>query len=110
LCRGSNQPWHVWLFTRLQEIKNIPESRREWLLDKFSFEARRTRSAKNYKLWKDTNHAIDLSTIDMISKVDYMHNNPVQASLVFNPDEYVYSSACDYTGSKGLGRGYSKSV
>lgn len=35
--------------TILKEIVSINESRREWLLDKFSFEARRTARAKNYK-------------------------------------------------------------
>ena len=33
----------------LEAIEEIPESRREWLLDKFSFEARRTGRATNYK-------------------------------------------------------------
>lgn len=83
-------------------IQEIPESRRDWLLDKFSFEARRTGRAENYKLWKDDNHAIDMSTIDMMNKVDYIHDNPVRAGLVHEPDQYVYSSATDYAGGKGM--------
>ncbi|MTI41973.1 transposase [Fulvivirga lutimaris] len=83
-------------------IQEIPESRRDWLLDKFSFEARRTGRAENYKLWKDDNHAIDMSTIDMMNKIDYIHDNPVRAGLVHEPDQYVYSSATDYAGGKGM--------
>jgi putative transposase len=83
-------------------IQEIPESRGDWLLDKFSFEARRTGRAENYKLWKDDNHAIDLSTIDMMNKIDYIHDNPVRAGLVHEPDQYVYSSATDYAGGKGM--------
>ena len=86
----------------VEVVKEIPESRREWLLDKFSFEARRTGRAENYKLWKDDNHAIDLSTIDMMNKIDYIHNNPVRAGIVHEPEHYVYSSAIDYAGGKGL--------
>lgn len=83
-------------------MESISESRREWLLDKFSFEAKRTRRAENYKIWKDDNHAIDLSTIDVMEKIDYIHNNPVRAGLVEYPEYYIYSSARDYAGEKGL--------
>ena len=83
-------------------IKEIPESRRYWLLDQFSFEARRTRRAAYFKIWKDGNHAIWLGDIDVWQKVDYIHQNPVKAQIVDNPGEYVYSSARDYEGRKGL--------
>jgi REP element-mobilizing transposase RayT len=86
----------------LEAIEEIPESRREWLLDKFSFEARRTGRATNYKLWKDDNHAIYMRDIDMMNKIDYVHNNPVNAGLVVEPDHYLYSSAIDYTGGQGM--------
>lgn len=86
----------------IETIKEIPESRREWLLDKFSFEAIRTGRAKNYKVWKDDNHAIDLRHIDAMSKVDYIHENPVEAGIVNAAHHYIYSSAIDYAGGKGL--------
>ncbi len=86
----------------IDKIKEIPESRRDWLLDKFSFEARRTRRAENYKIWTDDNHASDLSTIDIMQKINYVHENPVRAGWVNNPEDYIYSSAIDYAGGKGL--------
>ncbi len=86
----------------IDTMDTISESRKEWLLDKFSFEAKRTRRAENYKVWKDDNHAIDLSHIDLMEKVNYIHNNPVPAGLVDFPEHYVYSSARDYIGEKGL--------
>src|SRR6266536_2944036 len=39
-------------------IETIGESRREWLLNAMSKEAKRIGRAVNYKLWKDDNHAI----------------------------------------------------
>lgn len=89
----------------IEEINEINESRRDWLLDKFSFEARRTGRAENYKLWKDDNHAIDLDNtgINIMEKIDYVHENPVRAGIVHYPEEYIYSSAIDYSGkAKGL--------
>ena len=29
-------------------------------------------------------------------KMDYLHENPVRAGLVRNPEEYVYGSGIDY--------------
>lgn len=83
-------------------IMEIPESRRDWMLDKFGFIARSTGRAENYKLWKDDNHAILLRDIDALEKLDYVHNNPVKAGIVESPEEYIYSSAKDYAGLKGL--------
>ncbi|MFD2566826.1 transposase, partial [Pseudotenacibaculum haliotis] len=35
-------------------------------------------------------------------KIDYIHNNPVEAGLVYHPEDYVYSSVLDYSGEQGL--------
>ncbi|MEM1338481.1 MAG: hypothetical protein AAGF96_12050 [Bacteroidota bacterium] len=35
-------------------------------------------------------------------KVNYVHQNPVEAGLVFKAEDYVYSSAIDYAGEQGL--------
>lgn len=89
----------------VEAIEEINESRRDWLLDKFSFEARRSGRATDYKLWMDGNHAVDLdnNAIDMMEKIDYIHENPVRARIVANPEDYIYSSAIDYSGKgKGL--------
>ena len=86
----------------LEAIQTIPESRRKWFLDMFSFEARRTQRANDFKMWKDGNHAIDLQNIDIMEKINYIHNNPVKAGIVNYPEHYVYSSAVDYAGGKGL--------
>jgi len=31
-----------------------------------------------------------------------IHQNPVEESLIFRAEDYVYSSAADYAGEKGL--------
>ena len=38
----------------------------------------------------------------MQQKLNYIHNNPVEEGIVFKPEDYVYSSAKDYCGEKGL--------
>ena len=68
----------------------------------FSFEERPTGRTDNYKIWRDGNYAIDMSDIAIIEKLEYMHNNPVRAGIVAKGEDYLYSSATDYAGIKGL--------
>jgi len=35
-------------------------------------------------------------------KLEYIHQNPVEEGLVFRAEDYMYSSAVDYAGGKGL--------
>ncbi|MCA6442838.1 MAG: transposase, partial [Bacteroidetes bacterium] len=35
-------------------------------------------------------------------KINYVHQNPVEAGLVFRAEDYRYSSAIDYSGLKEL--------
>jgi REP element-mobilizing transposase RayT len=87
----------------VETIQQIPESRKEFLLDKFDFEARRTLRAEYYKFWKDDNHTILMDgNIDVMQKINYIHENPVRDGIVNEPEHYIYSSAIDYTGGKGL--------
>jgi len=85
-------------------VQEIPGSRKEWLLNAMSKEAQRIGRATFYKLWKDDNHAItiDGKVIDIKERLNYIHDNPVRNGLVIEQWDYVYSSAKDYQGKKGL--------
>ena len=45
----------------------------------------------------------DICTSDFLwQKVNYIHQNPVRAEIVERAEEYLYSSARDYAGERGL--------
>lgn len=70
----------------IKSIQEIGESRREWLLNKFSFEAKRVKRGEKYKLWKDGYYAKEILSVQFLrQKLDYIHNNPVEAGIVLNP-------------------------
>jgi len=49
------------------------------------------------------NKPIELWSNKVITeKNNYIHNNPVKEGLVLRPEDYVSSSARDYSGEKGL--------
>ena len=94
-------------FTSRKIVKAIQESplesRREWLLQHFSAAAQNSSNVKHYQFWRHDNKPIELWSNKAIDeKIGYIHNIPVEAGLVFRPEEYTYSSAVDYAGESGL--------
>lgn len=77
----------------IDAIKEYPESRREWLLNKFSYAAKRINRAANYKVWKDGFHPVILDTSKKVEqRLNYIHYNPVAAELVYYERDWVNSS------------------
>jgi REP element-mobilizing transposase RayT len=84
-------------------IDNPQESRKKWLLNEFAFAGKILKKPQAYKFWQEGNAAKEIySTKFLEQKLDYIHNNPVKAEIVAEPHEYLYSSAKDYAGEKGL--------
>ena len=83
--------------------RNTIESRQRWMLEIF-----REAGAKNarntiYQFWQQDNRPMECYSYEFTKqKLDYIHNNPVAAGIVGNVEDYVYSSAGDYAGIKGL--------
>jgi putative transposase len=85
-------------------IANNPqESRREWLLNAFAKAGSFNSNNIKNQFWQQHNKPIQLWSSEVIQqKIDYVHNNPVVAGFVESSYEYLYSSARDYNGIKGL--------
>ena len=83
---------------------NSKESRKGWMLWIFSKAGENNARNINYQFWQQDNHPIECSTPEIFdSKINYLHENPVRAGLVWNIEDYRYSSAVDYyTTRKGL--------
>ncbi|RNI29709.1 transposase [Rufibacter immobilis] len=87
----------------VEAIQQEHESRREWMLHRFRFPANVHSKVTNHKFWQDGNEAKEIHSNEFLQqKIEYIHQNPVWAELVQEPAHYLYSSALDYTGSKGL--------
>jgi REP element-mobilizing transposase RayT len=79
------------------------ESRKEWMLPLFEKAGKSNPNNEHFQFWQQGNHPIELwSNAVMDQKLDYIHNNPVVAGWVDEPGHYLYSSARDYAGIKGL--------
>ncbi len=87
----------------IRAIQENPESRRDWMLNRFWYAGKNKPKIKYFKVWQDGNDAQQIeSNAYLDEKLNYLHNNPVKAELVARPEDYLYSSARDYAGEKGL--------
>lgn len=94
-------------FTAKQFIKqieeNAQESRKEWLLHMFKFYGRGNSQNEEYQFWQNGNHPIELWSAEIIKqKINYLHNNPVKQGIVAKPEDYLYSSANEFSEIKVL--------
>jgi putative transposase len=84
-------------FTAKEMMKAISEnpleSRKELFLHQFNYFGKKSKNAE-MQFWKHANHPIYLFSNEMINqKVDYIHQNPVEAGFVNEAHEWRLSSA-----------------
>jgi len=86
-------------------IKTNPqESRRQWMIELFKKAGEQNSRNEVYQFWQQDNQPKELISQRFCDqKLDYIHNNPVEAGLVDKAEEYVYSSARDYYYGKKIG-------
>jgi putative transposase len=83
--------------------ENASESRKEWMLRMMEEAGKANGNNKDFQFWQQDNHPIELWDNYMLEqKLDYLHNNPIETGFVSSIQDYVYSSAKDYCGEKGL--------
>jgi REP element-mobilizing transposase RayT len=79
-----------------QMVMNEPESRREWLLHRFAWNAGVSANVTNYQVWVHDSHAEGIWTRPFYEQKErYIHMNSVRAGWVEKPEDWVYSSAYD---------------
>ena len=87
----------------IKSIQEDIESRREWMLNILKFAGKQNANNKTFQLWRNDNHPIELHDHQIaMQKLNYIHQNPVEAGIVMNPEEYIYSSAKNYSMDNNL--------
>lgn len=104
-CKGPQDPAlvlnNIKSFTAVKLIdaiiNNPKESRKEYLLNVFEAEGKKSSSNYRFKFGEHENHPVLLDN-DLIfnQKLNYLHWNAVTAGFVTEPWHWKYSSAIDY--------------
>lgn len=89
--------------TILKSIQEEPESRREWMLERFKNATETHKRNKTFQFWKYGKHPEEIYSQEFLwSKLDYIHLNPIRSGIVQKASDYLYSSANNYVNSTGL--------
>lgn len=89
----------------LEAIDLEPELRRDWMLQRFELFSQHLKRNEKFQLWQNCSNPsyIDFKQLFRLQeRVLYIHENPVRDHIVETPDQYLFSSARDYVGKKGL--------
>lgn len=82
-----------------------PELRRDWIMQRFENFSQSLKKIEKFQLWQSCSNPafIDFKQVYKLQeRVLYIHENPVRDKIVANPEEYLFSSAGDYAGKKGM--------
>jgi hypothetical protein len=86
---------------KLLEDHTFAESRREWLMFMFQRAGKKNINNNDYQLWQQHSHPIVLDSNAIIDqKLEYLHQNPVQAGFVTHAEVWQYSSAAAFAGER----------
>jgi len=90
-------------YTANEILKLLKEENVKTLLEQFKFYKKAHKTDKVYQIWEE-GYQPKLMQTDamMISKIEYIHENPVKRGYVDNAVHWRYSSARDYEGVGGL--------
>lgn len=89
----------------LEAIDTEPEARRKWILERFEHSGSLFSVSRKFQVWQSSSNPlfIDMKKTELLLEhFDHIHQNPVRDRVVDTAPEYLYSSARDYTGMKGL--------
>lgn len=89
----------------LDALDMEPDLRRGWMLERFEHFSQSLKKIEKYQVWQSCSNPEFLDfkqPFKVREHLTYVHENPVRDKIVYLPEDYVFSSAGDYAGKKGL--------
>ena len=79
------------------------ESRKEWMLWMMERAGKKNSNNNDWQFWQQHNRPLEILGSNMFyQKLEYIHRNPVVTGFVGNEEGWLYSSARNFHGKKGL--------
>ena len=91
--------------TQMKKVikENIAESRKEWMVWMMERAGKKNSNNNEWQFWQQHNKPVELKDHEMFRKaLNYIHQNRVVAGFVVKEEDWQYSSARDFCGTKGL--------
>jgi REP element-mobilizing transposase RayT len=89
----------------LKTIEMEMDLRRDWMLQRFEGYGNTLRRLEKYHLWQNCSGPLRIENDQprlLMDRIAHVHENPVREGIVDQPEAYLFSSARDYAGIRGL--------
>jgi REP element-mobilizing transposase RayT len=95
-------------FTTPAVIKTIEmemDFRKDWMMQHFEAYPQSLRRLEKFHLWQNCSGPLRIdgrTPGNILGRILHIHENPVRERIVDSPEVYVFSSARDYAGMRGM--------
>jgi putative transposase len=89
----------------LKTIEMEMDFRREWMLQRFEEYSKSLRRLEKFHVWQNCSSPLRIDNEEprlLLDRIAHIHENPVREGIVEQPEAYLFSSARDYAGIRGL--------
>ena len=89
----------------LKTIEMEMDLRRDWMFQRFEEYGRSLRRLEKFHLWQNCSGPLRIDNEQprlLMERIAHVHENPVRERIVEQPEAYLFSSARDYAGIRGL--------
>jgi putative transposase len=89
----------------MEAIDTEPDARRKWMMGLFREAGSFFSTAKKLQVWQNVIDPVFIETTrpsQLVEHIEYIQQNPVRDRIVETAADYLYSSARDYAGLRGL--------
>lgn len=89
----------------LKTIEMEMDFRRDWMMQRFEDYGKPLRRIEKFHLWQNCSSPLRIDCQQpryLLDRIAHIHENPVRERIVEQPEAYIFSSARDYAGIRGL--------
>ncbi|MBS1662315.1 MAG: transposase [Bacteroidetes bacterium] len=89
----------------LKTIEMEMDFRKEWMMKHFEEYGKPLKRIEKFHLWQNCSSPLRVDCQQfraLMDRITHIHENPVRERIVEMPEAYVFSSARDYAGIRGL--------
>ena len=99
----SNKIQSMKRHTAKEILNQLKKDNKDWLISLFQNYKKQYKKNSDHQIWQEGVHPQLIENINVLEqKVNYIHNNPVKRGLVRNPEDWVYSSATNFSGINSI--------
>ncbi len=89
----------------IKTIEMEMDFRRDWMMRHFEDYGKPLRRIEKFHLWQNCSSPLRIDCQQpgmLLNRIAHIHENPVRERIVEQPESYLFSSARDYAGMRGL--------